>query len=102
MTQRERAEAVVGGHLVCREDCWYSCPLSGECCNAFEDPNTCTCGRDKLVEKVMAMAQQIRQETVEEVARAVQRLTGQDSSSWNRAIVYAVEAIRQIGEERTT
>ncbi len=31
-------------HLVV-EDCWYSCPESGECCN--DDAKGCTCGADR-------------------------------------------------------
>ena len=31
-------------HYVC-EDCWYSCPASGECCNdGINKPGVCTCG----------------------------------------------------------
>ena len=29
-------------HYVC-EDCWYSCPASGECCDDRQD-DTCNCG----------------------------------------------------------
>ena len=31
-------------HLEC-EDCWYSCPKSGKCCNDNEGPE-CNCGAD--------------------------------------------------------
>ena len=33
-------------HLEC-EDCWYSCPKSGECCNA-EAGKECNCGADRV------------------------------------------------------
>ena len=32
-------------HLVVDEDCWYSCPESGECCNQYEGTG-CNCGAD--------------------------------------------------------
>ena len=32
-------------HYVC-EDCFYSCPKSGECCDSDTDPTMCTCGAD--------------------------------------------------------
>ena len=32
-------------HYVC-DDCFYSCPKSGECCDNDADPNRCTCGAD--------------------------------------------------------
>jgi hypothetical protein len=28
------------------DDCWYSCPKSGDCCDERADRNTCTCGKD--------------------------------------------------------
>ena len=31
-------------HATC-EDCWYSCPKSGECCN--DRPLVCDCGADE-------------------------------------------------------
>ena len=47
-------------HKQC-EDCWYSCPKSGECCN--DDAGTdCTCGAD--AENAM------RQEAADALARA--------------------------------
>jgi len=33
-------------HFVCEEDCWYSCPLSGECCNDHDAGTACNCGAD--------------------------------------------------------
>ena len=35
-------------HYVNEEDCWYSCPKSGECCNETLDPTLCTCGADTV------------------------------------------------------
>lgn len=32
-------------HLVV-EDCWYSCPKSGESCNENAPEDLCTCGAD--------------------------------------------------------
>lgn len=26
------------------EDCWYSCPKSGACCNDYYTADECTCG----------------------------------------------------------
>ncbi len=40
------AEELAGAHLVV-DDCWYSCPKSGECCNSHEsEGGECNCGRD--------------------------------------------------------
>lgn len=33
-------------HYICDEDCWYSCPLSGNCCD-HEREKKCNCGADK-------------------------------------------------------
>lgn len=46
--QRLRAalEAAKRTHHVCVEDCWYSCPKSGECCNDTEPEGICNCGAD--------------------------------------------------------
>lgn len=33
-------------HLVLEEDCWYSCPKSGQSCNDDADSSSCTCGAD--------------------------------------------------------
>ena len=40
-------------HYVC-EDCWYSCPKSGECCNEFRKQDECDCGADEWNAKVDA------------------------------------------------
>lgn len=37
--------SVKRSHHIC-EDCWYSCPASGECCNDNEG-NECNCGADR-------------------------------------------------------
>jgi hypothetical protein len=51
---KARAEKIIGGHYVC-EDCWYSCPKSGECCNDdSSSSDECNCGRDKRVDAVAA------------------------------------------------
>ena len=48
-------ESLRRAHLVV-EDCWYSCPKSGDCCNhELED---CTCGADshnKTLDKIIAI-----------------------------------------------
>lgn len=38
-------------HLIV-EDCWYSCPKSGECCDERQDPTMCNCGADALNEGI--------------------------------------------------
>lgn len=43
-------------HVTC-EDCWYSCPKSGECCNEHRKGDDCDCGADTwnvYVETVLA------------------------------------------------
>jgi hypothetical protein len=55
---RERMEELRRGHYVC-DDCWYSCPKSGECCNCNYDnskPPECNCGADKhneIIDKIL-------------------------------------------------
>ncbi len=44
-TLRNALIAVKIPHHVC-EDCWYSCPKSGACCDDTADPTECTCGAD--------------------------------------------------------
>jgi hypothetical protein len=45
-------------HLVVHEDCWYSCPESGECCN--DNEHGCNCGanyRNVLIDQALAQEQ---------------------------------------------
>lgn len=44
MKLREKLELLRLKHYVC-DDCWYSCPKSGECCNN-EPKDYCNCGAD--------------------------------------------------------
>jgi len=48
---RELLVASKRSHYVC-EDCWYSCPKSGECCNEFRKQDECDCGADEWNAKV--------------------------------------------------
>ena len=41
---KEKIKSLKMSHSVCEDDCWYSCPKSGECCNDAEDE--CSCGAD--------------------------------------------------------
>ena len=40
-------------HHTC-DDCWYSCPASGDCCNEFSG-NECDCGADEHNAKLDAI-----------------------------------------------
>lgn len=42
---RAALEAARIPHTIC-DDCWYSCPKSGECCNEELPKDKCTCGAD--------------------------------------------------------
>lgn len=42
------------------EDCWYSCPKSGECCNDDLDPEKCNCGADRHNERLDEVIAQTR------------------------------------------
>lgn len=42
---RDLIENLRRKHYEC-EDCWYSCPKSGECCND-DAGDDCTCGADQ-------------------------------------------------------
>jgi len=46
-----------GRHYTC-EDCWYSCPESGECCDG--NATGCTCGGTTDKEAFDALATEIR------------------------------------------
>jgi len=45
-------EGLRRSHLVVEGDCWYSCPESGECCDAAR--RGCTCGADASNAKIDA------------------------------------------------
>lgn len=54
MTDLEQAIAALRqSHAIC-DDCWYSCPKSGECCNEGAG-DECNCGADALNAKVDAI-----------------------------------------------
>lgn len=43
-------------HYEC-DDCWYSCPKSGQCCNDNEKDGECNCGtdyRNAIIDKVLS------------------------------------------------
>jgi len=46
MNLREKLEELRRPHYVC-DDCWYSCPKSGEEYCGNENPDRCTCGADE-------------------------------------------------------
>jgi len=48
------AQRLAGHHLMV-EDCWYSCPMSGDCAN-FEAPMVCDCGYE---DRVAAIAKEV-------------------------------------------
>lgn len=50
---RELLEQLRQSHEEC-DDCWYSCPKSGDCCNEFAG-DECTCGADYFNAKIDAM-----------------------------------------------
>lgn len=43
---RSALEAARRRHVVV-EDCWYSCPKSGDCCNDLRVGDACDCGADE-------------------------------------------------------
>ena len=45
-------------HYEC-EDCWYSCPKSGECCDDRLGKDVCTCGLDKRNEEIDAVLREV-------------------------------------------
>lgn len=47
-------------HYTNDEDCWYSCPKSGECCNSERDNDECTCGADTYNEILDQVIQKIK------------------------------------------
>ena len=47
----EQAEKLKRQHTVV-EDCWYSCPKSGECCNDAQEDEECTCGADRTNRRI--------------------------------------------------
>lgn len=58
MSQRERVYEILEELRRSRdqcEDCWYSCPKSGDCCNDNQKHDECNCGADRhnaLVEEL--------------------------------------------------
>lgn len=53
MDLTKELEALRRTHVTC-EDCWYSCPKSGECCNEYEG-SECNCGADEANERIDAI-----------------------------------------------
>lgn len=43
-------ESLKRKHYINYDDCWYSCPASGECCN--DDLDECNCGADDFNKKI--------------------------------------------------
>ncbi len=42
-------------HFDMDEDCWYSCPKSGHCCNDTKPKDECDCGADAWNAKLDAL-----------------------------------------------
>ena len=42
-------------HTVIDEDCWYSCPMSGQCCNDELPEYKCNCGAASHNAEVLAL-----------------------------------------------
>lgn len=53
------AEQLRLAHDMC-EDCWYSCPKSGECCNDSQRTDVCLCGADAHNERLDALIEALR------------------------------------------
>jgi hypothetical protein len=49
---RDTLQSLRRSHYIC-DDCWYSCPKSGECCNDAAD-GKCNCGADEHNAKIDA------------------------------------------------
>lgn len=43
-------ESLKRKHHINDEDCWYSCPASGKCCN--DENEGCNCGADRVNEQI--------------------------------------------------
>ena len=56
----EKLEALKQEHDTC-EDCWYSCPMSGECCRDTIDA-LCTCGAQSINEKIEELIELVKAE----------------------------------------
>lgn len=42
-------------HHVVIDDCWYSCPASGDCCDDRETDGECNCGADRHNAQLQAL-----------------------------------------------
>ncbi len=54
---------------------------------------------NNCIEFIAVALRQMERETFEKAAKAVNGLVGKDSGNWNRAIIFAVAAIRQQAKE---
>lgn len=58
-----KLESLRRSHYVC-EDCWYSCPASGECCRDYDETRTeCDCGADEhnaQVDEAISLLEDLR------------------------------------------
>jgi predicted nucleic acid-binding Zn-ribbon protein len=61
-------------HYECN-DCWYSCPKSGECCNDELPKDECNCGADehnKKIDELLSLLE-VGEKAIAEVKRLEQR-----------------------------
>ena len=99
------ARALAGSHRVVEEDCWYSCPASGECCRNSAG-TACDCGYDERVIAITAALEAERQKvwkglkvTNETLEWALKELgpTGTNAEAYIKAAVEYVIACRRQG-----
>jgi hypothetical protein len=57
-------------HLIVDGDCWFSCPLSGECCND-EEPERCNCGADERNAAIQSALAAVRWEALQQAGDVV-------------------------------
>ena len=66
------------------DDCWYSCPKSGECCDDRADKTKCRCGKDAL-DAILIEVKAILCELADSSASAGYPEEGRDRFQWDGA-----------------
>lgn len=84
-------------HYDC-EDCWYSCPRSGNCCNDTAG-DECNCGYDRRVKEKMDLYKAGYREAMEEVYRefCVMDYNSPSGGRWKEYKAWLDEQVKKEG-----
>ncbi len=79
-----KARELAGSHLVVDDDCWYSCPASGECCN--ENETACNCGLEARVVAIESALRAAQAAALREAADGINNDTRAYGDYWREEV----------------